>query len=163
MTWKKLFQWVLAVFCALLSAMFAAAFISLYREGAALRAAGDAAAIYTREKLASRLAPLLPVALVTAGLIIGAALPGTGSAPSPFQGPEPRKTASARAAAGVGNKYDISRVTEVSASRRHRISHLRAALAAAALILIIAGICNGGMRDVLYKAINICTECVGLG
>lgn len=36
-------------------------------------------------------------------------------------------------------------------------------LYAAALLLIAAGILNGGMRDVLIKAINICTECIGLG
>ncbi len=32
-----------------------------------------------------------------------------------------------------------------------------------AVILIIAGVFNGSARDVLYKAITICTECVGLG
>lgn len=40
---------------------------------------------------------------------------------------------------------------------------LRILLYAAALLLITAGILNGGMRDVLIKAINICTECIGLG
>ena len=39
----------------------------------------------------------------------------------------------------------------------------RVALAAVALLLIIAGVLNGGMYDVLVKAINICTECIGLG
>lgn len=32
-----------------------------------------------------------------------------------------------------------------------------------AVTFIIVGICNGGARDVLIKAINICTECIGLG
>ena len=40
---------------------------------------------------------------------------------------------------------------------------LRATLLVAAIALIVAGILNGGMRDVLYKAKNICTECIGLG
>ena len=40
---------------------------------------------------------------------------------------------------------------------------LRAVIIAAAVILIIAGVLNGSARDVLYKAITICTECVGLG
>ena len=40
---------------------------------------------------------------------------------------------------------------------------LQAVLIVAAVGFIIAGIFNGSARDVLYKAINICTECVGLG
>ncbi len=31
------------------------------------------------------------------------------------------------------------------------------------LIMIAADIFNGGLKDVLIKAINICTECIGLG
>ncbi len=40
---------------------------------------------------------------------------------------------------------------------------LQIALVLAAIGLIVAGAFNGSARDVLYKAINICTECVGLG
>ena len=40
---------------------------------------------------------------------------------------------------------------------------LRVALYAAALVMLVAGVMNGGMRDVLVKAVNICTECIGLG
>ena len=39
----------------------------------------------------------------------------------------------------------------------------RVLLVAAALLLIVVGILSGGTADVLTKAINICTECVGLG
>ena len=39
----------------------------------------------------------------------------------------------------------------------------RVLLLTAALILIALGIMNGGARDVFIKAINICTECIGLG
>ena len=39
----------------------------------------------------------------------------------------------------------------------------RTVLIVLAFILIIAGVLNGSARDVLYKAITICTECVGLG
>lgn len=31
------------------------------------------------------------------------------------------------------------------------------------ILFIVAGVLNGGSRDVLIKAINICTECIGLG
>lgn len=30
-------------------------------------------------------------------------------------------------------------------------------------LLIVLGIMNGGLRDVFVKAVNICTECIGLG
>lgn len=40
---------------------------------------------------------------------------------------------------------------------------LRGVLYIAAAALIVCGVANGGMRDVLVKAINICTECIGLG
>ncbi|MBQ9064736.1 MAG: thioredoxin [Blautia sp.] len=32
-----------------------------------------------------------------------------------------------------------------------------------AVCFIVAGVFNGSAKDVLGKAINICTECVGLG
>lgn len=40
---------------------------------------------------------------------------------------------------------------------------LQAAVLAAAAVFLVLGILNGGLQDVLIKAINICTECVGLG
>ncbi len=39
----------------------------------------------------------------------------------------------------------------------------RIALFSVAVIFIIIGTMNGGLHDVLVKAINICTECIGLG
>ena len=40
---------------------------------------------------------------------------------------------------------------------------LRGVVLAVAIIFIIVGIVNGGMADVLGKAIRLCTECIGLG
>ena len=37
------------------------------------------------------------------------------------------------------------------------------ALLVLAVLFIVLGILNGSMKDVLIKAINICTECIGLG
>ena len=31
------------------------------------------------------------------------------------------------------------------------------------IVLIVVGVINGGASDTLQKAINICTECIGLG
>ena len=50
-----------------------------------------------------------------------------------------------------------------AAEKPSRVLYVRIALYALAAILIVLGINNGGMRDVLIKAINICTECIGLG
>lgn len=49
------------------------------------------------------------------------------------------------------------------ASSRVTILSVRIAVLALAVLLIVLGIVNGGMSDVLTKAINICTECIGLG
>ena len=43
------------------------------------------------------------------------------------------------------------------------IQVLRVALLVLAFMLIVAGTFNGSARDVFGKAVNICTECVGLG
>lgn len=40
---------------------------------------------------------------------------------------------------------------------------VRVAILAISVVFIIDGITNGGFSDVLIKAINICTECIGLG
>lgn len=40
---------------------------------------------------------------------------------------------------------------------------LRAIILVIAIVFIVLGVMNGGLRDVLVKAINICTECIGLG
>jgi len=40
---------------------------------------------------------------------------------------------------------------------------VRIALVASSIVFIAVGIANGGMADVLNKAIKICTECIGLG
>lgn len=43
------------------------------------------------------------------------------------------------------------------------IWRVRGILAAVAVVLVVLGVLNGGMADVLGKAIRICTECIGLG
>lgn len=50
-----------------------------------------------------------------------------------------------------------------SADPPKKTAILQAVFIVAAVIFIIAGVLNGSARDVLYKAITICTECVGLG
>ena len=47
--------------------------------------------------------------------------------------------------------------------REYPVTMIRTALYVLAAVLIMLGVLNGGLRDVLIKAINICTECIGLG
>lgn len=52
---------------------------------------------------------------------------------------------------------------EAAAERRGSVQAVRWALYAVAAVFVALGVMNGGLRDVLVKAINICTECIGLG
>lgn len=47
--------------------------------------------------------------------------------------------------------------------RKLPVNAIRIALYALAVLFIVLGVMNGGWYDVLVKAINICTECIGLG
>ena len=51
---------------------------------------------------------------------------------------------------------------EIITEEKH-ISPYRNAILVASIILIVYGFLSGGTIDVLTKAINICTECIGLG
>lgn len=48
-------------------------------------------------------------------------------------------------------------------SNKYTLLGIRSGVAAIAVTFIILGIFNEGAHDVLIKAINICTECIGLG
>ena len=50
-----------------------------------------------------------------------------------------------------------------AAEKRSLTPAVRLMLLGAALLFIVLGVMNGGLYDVLVKAINICTECIGLG
>ena len=60
------------------------------------------------------------------------------------------------------NKSDSSNKEETNAQEK-KFRAYRGAIIMAALIFIVAGLVNGGTIAVLAKAINICTECIGLG
>ena len=61
-----------------------------------------------------------------------------------------------------GSKVSTA-VQDTKKNAQMRTTILRTALIVVAVVLIGLGIANGGMRDVLGKAIKICTECIGLG
>ena len=77
------------------------------------------------------------------------------TAEAPSAGAESAKAPSAsKAAAPLYN-------TSPETARRRVI--IRRVLLVAAVIFVVLGVQNGSMKDVLVKAIRICTECVGLG
>ncbi len=51
---------------------------------------------------------------------------------------------------------------EIEKNNKYKVI-IQASIVCIAVIMIIIGITNGGAEDVLQKAINICTECIGLG
>lgn len=57
----------------------------------------------------------------------------------------------------------IAPAPEAKKECKHGILIARCAVAAIAVVFILLGIFNGGIQDVLGKAIAICTECIGLG
>lgn len=77
-------------------------------------------------------------------------------APSASKAAAPAAKAPAAAKAGAP-LYNTSPETA-----RRRIL-IRRVLLVAAVIFVVLGVQNGSMKDVLVKAIRICTECVGLG
>lgn len=99
--------------------------------------------VYSREVVAERFARVAPavygyLAVVAAGLVWQAAAKET---------ERPRAVAPA----------------QTRPVPEKRLRTLRLTLLAIAAALIVFGAFNGGARDVLVKAVNICTECIGLG
>ncbi|MBO4899110.1 MAG: hypothetical protein J5509_02360 [Lachnospiraceae bacterium] len=48
-------------------------------------------------------------------------------------------------------------------SKAHVNRIISVIILAAAIVMIIAGIADGGVRDVCGKAMMICMECIGIG
>ena len=66
-------------------------------------------------------------------------------------------------AARAGYKPTPPKAAETAEKDAVKIKAIRYGILGIALLLIILGIFNGGMADVLSKAVKICTECIGLG
>lgn len=137
---------VLAAATVALMAAMAWQCINIYIEGAANAAGGLHDGPYTRDIVAERLRPfLLP------GILYGALAVITGIVSiSTEKLPADKRQRMVK----PDKQAEMSPV---------RLKAVRRAVFLLAAALIITGILNGGMRDVLIKAINICTECIGLG
>ena len=103
---------------------------------------------------------VIPCALVALGLLVAATLLRRASVL--------RETATVKAAMaeGKGRTAPAKKINPESAnplSDPRILWGVRGLILAVGLLLVLLGISNGGMADVLGKAIRICTECIGLG
>ena len=148
---KKVFLIIQSILCFLVMTYFAVCSIIIYNKGLAVKAVEPTAWIYSRELVGKYLLSVLPVAIIT----IIMALVGI--------------------FAGIRDENQDKLVKSIEmkknpeydeASEKKKITMLtviRYVVLVAAITMIIIGIINGSARDTLYKAITICTECVGLG
>ena len=136
----RIFLIIQSLLCFFLAVMLIAAVMGIYRDGTALKAQDPLVSIFSREIVAQRARFIVPLLFAifgssVAGLILGAK---DENGLGPAQGGK------------VENKVFEGRT-------------IRRVMLAAAVVLIIAGVFNGSALDVFGKAVNICTECVGLG
>ena len=139
---KKVFLIVQSFLYILLTVSLIAAVIGIYREGAAAKTDDVLAWIFSREKIAEAFRLIRPLFYVTIGVSAVGLILGI----KDENGLKPVK----------GGKIQ----NPVSCTRG---KILCAILLIAAVCLLTAGVFNGSARDVLGKAVNICTECIGLG
>lgn len=155
---KKLILYIQSALCILWVMLMAAAAIHIYLEGYTYQAQGHPEVwIYTREKAAAVFGRYLPVLLLAVAANIAAVVIGARdeNQDKPVADPElislyksERETASSDKNNSVNDK---------------KLNILRLVLFAFAVLFVIAGVFNGSMEDMLIKAVNICTECIGLG
>ena len=145
--------------CILAVILLAGAAIGIYGKGMAAKAEDPTAYIYTRETAVSAAAPGVFMIIAGLGFSIAGAVMG-------IRDENDDKPASADVC-GDGMKR-VSGDPSVSKTKdadvlKARMFKIRLAVLIIAVICIIAGAVNGNMKDILIKAINICTECIGLG
>ena len=136
---------LLAVCCILLAVILAAGAVCIYLDGSSRKTEDPLEAIYTTDAAARVFTIAAPVSAVSAGLLIICILLGV-KAPKDRMPPGQDGTAQ----------------TAAEPEPKHK-GFIRAFILIAAVLLILAGILNGSAMDVFIKAINICTECIGLG
>ena len=150
---------VQSIICILAVILLTGAAIGIYGKGKAAKAEDPTAYIYTRESAVSAAAPGVFMLIAGFGFSIAGAVMG-------ICDENDDKPASADAC-GDGMKRaaeaQAAKNPEKAAAWKGRMYKIRLAVLVVSVICIIAGMVNGNMKDILIKAINICTECIGLG
>ena len=154
MTRKNVFLITQSVLCAAIAVLLTAGALSLYLDGAARQAGGDLFYyMYTRDRVSARLLPILPLFFCALGLTVAGIILGI------------RDEKAEKPVRDEKLLRDLGSIREKAVHQQsdRKTGILRAAVLVIAVILIVIGILNGGLEDVLAKGATICTECVGLG
>ena len=123
--------------------------IRIYRDGMARRAEDPSAYIYTKETATAAAAPGLLTAFFGLGISAACLILGI------------KDENADRPVTDVDT--DMKKAGKNSWLTGKNLQYTRLAVIIAAAVFIIAGIINGNMYAIFIKAINICTECIGLG
>ena len=155
---KKIMLYINSALYSLWAILTAGSAISIYLKGAAYQAQGHPEAwIFTREKAMEAFGTFAPVLALAVVMTLICVIKGIrdDSQDKPVADPD------------LISIYKAERETErdvqAEAAKAKKLQVVKITLLIAAVIFVIAGIRNGSMEDTLIKAINICTECVGLG
>ena len=155
---KKVMLYINSALYSLWAILTAGSAISIYLKGAAYQAEGHPEAwIFTREKAMEAFGTFVPVLALAVVMTLICVIKGIrdDSQDKPVADPD------------LISIYKAERETErdvqAEAAKAKKLQVVKITLLIAAVIFVIAGIRNGSMEDTLIKAINICTECVGLG
>ena len=141
---RRLIRWCMAVLTVAVCLLLCWQAVDIYRVGnspANFSAPGvRIAPVYSRQIVAERLRTVAPALYVYAAAAVLALI---------WQ--------------AVHGGKERPRVQKPAPQPKSAPGWLRPALYIAAAALVALGVANGGARDVLVKAVNICTECIGLG
>lgn len=165
--------------------MLAVSAVSIYIEGLKQQETDASAWIYTAEKVSGKMGLILPVLIAALvftiiGLVLGIKDPGryksiktnrkTEREVNAVKGAvcldaiaDPKDEEVLHLQPADQSVCELKKGEEQAVvKKRARLRWLRLVVFAVAAALIVIGILNGSTRDVLMKAIMICSECIGL-
>ena len=151
----KVFLLIQSALCILLAVLLCFTVIGMYREGLLEQAVDPLHEIFSREKVIGHLLPILPVFFLSLAVTAFGAILGIWD--------KNTKSTDDLRAGQVQHGSDAARKNLQRQIPLPGLRWLRLALLVLALGMIAAGVFNGSAKDVLNKAVKICTECVGLG
>ena len=144
---KRLAKWVVAAAVLMILLLLALACLDIYLDGNApgnLDEKGlHIAPVFSAEAVALRLEIIAPMLTVSFAVAVAASVYLYSHGERASENGSPAAYRPAKAAKGLKAK--------------------RLVILVVAVAFIVLGVMNGGGRDVLVKAVNICTECIGLG